>query len=140
VAFEEKRAWVMGLVTVVTYAIYVVLVLTSGGDAPITETPYVATLIWTIVAAILASIVLEMLVSGTTPAEERRKDQRDIEIGYFGDRIGQSFLVIGGVATMVLAMTEADHFWIANTIYLAFALTTVLTSIAKVAAYRWGFQ
>ncbi|CAM3419519.1 hypothetical protein KIPE111705_07625 [Kibdelosporangium persicum] len=139
-AFEEKRAWVMGLVTIVAYSIYVILVLTRGGDAPLTETPYVATLIWTIVAAILASIVLDMLVSGTTPEEERRKDQRDVEIGHFGDRIGQSFLAIGAVATMVLAMTEADHFWIANTIYLAFALTSVLTSVAKIAAYRWGFQ
>nr|WP_157527286.1 hypothetical protein [Kibdelosporangium sp. MJ126-NF4]CEL13967.1 hypothetical protein [Kibdelosporangium sp. MJ126-NF4]CTQ88336.1 hypothetical protein [Kibdelosporangium sp. MJ126-NF4] len=139
-AFEEKRAWIMGVVTVVTYAIYAIVVLARSGDAPLAETPYVATLIWAVLGAIVASVALEVVVATTTPKGERRKDQRDTEIGHFGDRIAQSFTVIGGVAAMVLAMAEADHFWIANTVYLAFALTAVLNSIAKIAAYRWGLQ
>ncbi|MCE7003934.1 hypothetical protein LWC34_14005 [Kibdelosporangium philippinense] len=137
-AYEEKRAWIMGLVTVVTYTIYAIIVL--NGDGALTETPYVATMIWTIVVAIVVSIVFEIGIAATTPKDDRRKDQRDTEIGYFGDRIGQSFLVVGGIGAMVLAMTEANHFWIANTIYLAFVLMSVLASIAKIAAYRVGFQ
>jgi hypothetical protein len=138
VAFEEKRAWITALITVVTYAVYVIVILSRS--TPLTETPYVATLIWTIVAAIVVSIVAEVVIAATTPKDDQRKDQRDQEIGHFGDRIGQSFLVIGTVGAMILAMTEANHFWIANTIYLAFVLTSVLTSIAKIAAYRSGFQ
>jgi hypothetical protein len=49
-------------------------------------------------------------------------DQRDKEIYRFGEYVGQSFLVIGGVAALVVAMAEVDHFWIANALYLAFPL------------------
>ncbi|WP_193441224.1 hypothetical protein [Actinosynnema sp. ALI-1.44] len=139
-AFQEKRAWIMGLVTVVTYAVYVIVVLSRSGSAPLAETPYVATLIWTVVSAIVASVVLDVVVAAATPKAEQRKDQRDTEIDHFGDRIAQSFTVIGGVGAMVLAMADADQFWIANTIYLAFALSAVLNSMAKIAAYRQGFQ
>ena len=41
-------------------------------------------------------------------------------------------------APLILAAAEADHFWIANTIYLAFVLSTVTGSVAKIVAYRRG--
>jgi hypothetical protein len=43
------------------------------------------------------------------------------------------------VAALVLAMAEADHFWIANAVYLAFVLSALLGSAAKIVAYRRGF-
>ncbi|WP_326586172.1 hypothetical protein [Streptomyces sp. NBC_01294] len=67
------------------------------------------------------------------------QDQRDREIHHFGEYIGQSFVVIGGVAGLVLAMAEVDQFWIANAIYLAFVLSALLGSAAKIVAYRLGF-
>ena len=60
-----------------------------------------------------------------------QKDQRDREINRFGEYVGQSFVVIGGVAALVLAMAEADHFWIANALYLAFVLSAVLGSVGE---------
>ncbi|MFD9127610.1 hypothetical protein ACFV0G_23070, partial [Kitasatospora sp. NPDC059571] len=69
----------------------------------------------------------------------RHKDQRDREIHRFGEYIGQSFLVIGGVAALVMAMAEVDYFWIANAAYLAFVLSALMSSAAKIAAYRRGF-
>ena len=62
------------------------------------------------------------------------------EIYRFGEHIGQSFLVVGGVAALIMAMAEWDHFWIANVIYLAFVLSAILGSVAKIVAYRRGFQ
>lgn len=139
-AFEERRAWIMGVVTIVGSTIYLIIILSRSGATPLVETPYVATMIWTIGIAIAVSIVAEIVMAATIPQTERRKDQRDQEIGYFGERIGQSFTAIGGVGALALAMTEANHFWIANTIYLGFALSGVLSSAAKIAAYRRGFQ
>jgi cell division protein FtsW (lipid II flippase) len=69
-----------------------------------------------------------------------KMDQRDREINRFGEYIGQSFVVIGGVAALILSMAEFDHFWIANAVYLAFVLSALLGSTAKVIAYRRGFQ
>ena len=41
---------------------------------------------------------------------------------------------------MVLALVEADWFWIANVIYLCFVLSAILGSVTKLAAYRRDFS
>ncbi|MFD5245394.1 hypothetical protein ACFWIW_12655 [Amycolatopsis sp. NPDC058340] len=137
---EEKRAWIMVVVTICAYAAYLIVVLGRAGSGPLVDVPYVATLLWTIGAAIAASIVLNVAAAIASPRDAGRKDQRDREIDRFGEYIGQSFVVIGGVAALVMAMAELDHFWIANAVYLAFVCASLLGSIAKIAAYRWGFQ
>ncbi|ADB33271.1 hypothetical protein Kfla_4235 [Kribbella flavida DSM 17836] len=137
-AFEEKRAWVFLSVSVVGYLVYLAIVLgrIDGGRA---DTPYVAVMLWTIGAAIVAAIVLEVVLAATGAKEDGpQKDQRDLEIARFGEQVGQSFVVIGGLAALLLAMVEADHFWIANAIYLAFVLSAVLGSVARLFAYRRG--
>ncbi|WP_406291593.1 hypothetical protein [Embleya sp. NBC_00896] len=139
-AFEEKRAWIMAVVTVGTYAAYLAIVLGRAGDTPLAEVSYVATLLWTIGAAILAAIVLEVVVAVAGPGDANKKDHRDREIGRFGEHVGQSFVVIGGVAALGMSLAEVDHFWIANAIYLAFALSAILGSVARIFAYRRGFQ
>jgi hypothetical protein len=37
-------------------------------------------------------------------------------------------------------LLEVDYFWIANVLYLCFTLSAVLSSIAKIFAYRRGFH
>ncbi len=140
VALEEKRAWIMAVVALCAYTAYAVIVLSRAGAGPLADVPYVAPLLWTVGAAIVASIVLHVAAALASPEDAGRKDQRDREIGRFGEHIGQSFVVIGGVAALVMAMAGLDHFWIANAVYLAFVLSSLLGSIAKIAAYRRGFQ
>ncbi|NUR82478.1 MAG: hypothetical protein HOY71_00160 [Nonomuraea sp.] len=137
--FEEKLAWIMAVVSAVAYAVYAVLVLGRVGPGPLVETPYAATMLWTIGGAILAGMVLRIVVSALAPQDAGKRDQRDREINRFGDHIGQSFVAIGGVAAMGLALLRADQFWIANVLYLAFVISAVLGSFAKIAAYRRGF-
>lgn len=138
-AYEEKRAWIMLVVAVVAYVGYLVAVLGRAGDAPLAEVPYAAGLLWSIGASIVAGIVLG-IVAGIASPRGRRTDERDREIVRFGENIGQSFVVIGGVAALLMAIFEVGYFWIANVVYLCFVLSAVLGSIAKVVAYRWGFQ
>lgn len=139
-ALEEKRAWIMALVTACAYVTYLVIVLSRMGDGPAAETPYVAALLWTVGAAIVVTMVLSIAAEVTTPKDSRKKDERDREIERFGEYIGHSFAAIGGVSALIMAMAEVGHFWIANAIYLAFALSGLLASVAKVSAYRRGFQ
>jgi hypothetical protein len=140
VALEEKRAWIMALISAGGYVVYLLVVLSRAGDGPLAEVPYVATLLWTVGTAIVVTIVLSIAAELTSPKDSRRKDGRDREINRFGEYIGQSFGAIGGVSALVLAMAEAKHFWIANAVYLCFALSAVLSSVAKIFAYRRGFQ
>ncbi|MDQ5862829.1 MAG: hypothetical protein M3536_11265 [Actinomycetota bacterium] len=139
-SFEEKSAWIMGVVAVGSYAVYLAIVLGLAGTMPLTEVSYVAPLLWTVGASIAASIALHAVMGISSPRDAGRKDQRDKEIYRFGEYIGQSFVVIGGVAALLMAMAELDHFWIANVIYLTFVLSAILGSVAKIVAYRRGFQ
>lgn len=137
--FEEKSTWVFGVVAVVGYVVYLALVLPQLGD-PIGEVAYQWPMAGTILGGIAAGIVGGILVGMSSPKEAGKADQRDKEIDRFGNRVGQSFVVIGAVGALVLALLSAEHFWIANTLYLGFVLSAVLTVIAKLVAYRRGFQ
>lgn len=135
---EEKSTWIMGAVAIGGYLSYLVIVL--GAGTPLPEVDYVPAMLWTIGGAIVVSIVLHIIVGIFTPRAEAKKDQRDREIYATSERIGQSFLVIGGVAAMLLAMFELGYFWIANVLYLCFILSAILSCTARIVAYRRGFQ
>jgi hypothetical protein len=140
VAFEEKRAWIMVVVTVAAYGTYLAIVFGRASGIPLTDAAYVAPLLWTVGAAIVAAIVLQIVVATVAPRDANQKDQRDREIARFGDHVGQAFVIVGAVAALILAMAQLPYFWIANAIYLAFVLSALLGSAAKISAYRWGFQ
>lgn len=135
---EEKRAWIMLVVSLGAYAIYLGLILSQAAGTPLVEVQYVPVMLWSIGGAIIAAIILNILASIVSPKDAGTKDQRDREIYRFGEYVGQSFLVIGGVAALVMAMAEVPYFWIANAVYLAFVLSAFLSSLAQVIAYRKG--
>ncbi len=137
-AFQEKRAWVFMIVSVIGYVVYAAVVI-GRADGSWSDTPYVGAMLWTIGAAVVAAIVLGIGVAATAGKDDGpQMDQRDREIARFGEQVGQSFVVIGGVTAMGLAMLEVAHFWIANAVYLAFFLSAVLGSLTRIAAYRRG--
>ena len=131
---EEKSSWIQLILAVATYATYLVLLLGRAGETPFPETPYVDLLLWTIGGSIVASIVLHIFFAPRL----FKKDQRDREIGRFGDAMGQAFVVIGALGALVLALFDLPGFWIANVVYICFVLSAILSSIAKIVAYRSG--
>ncbi|MFF5180360.1 hypothetical protein ACFY2Q_20230 [Micromonospora sp. NPDC000316] len=135
---EEKRSWIMLVVSVAGYSVYAAIVLSRADGGPLTATPYAGALLWTIGAAILANIVAEIGMGVVNPRASRVKDVRDREIGRLGDHVGQAFVVIGAVSAMLMALAEWDWFWIANVIYLCFVLSAAVGSLAKVIVYRRG--
>ena len=135
---EERRAWIRLAVAVAAYCAYVAVVLDSAGGRPLAEAGYAAALLWSVGASIAAAIVIEALTGGS-PRMSRVKDVRDREIGRLGDYVGQSFVVLGAVAAMLMAMAGWERFWIANVIYLCFAASAVLGNVTKVLVYRGRF-
>lgn len=132
----EKRAWCLLAATLGTYTWYVVTVLHRAGDKPLQDTPYAATLLISVGAAIVASVVVEIVLSTVNPRGARRKDERDRTIDRLGDQVGQSFVIIGAVGALAMAMAQWHWFWIANVIYLGFAASAVLSSVAKIIMNR----
>jgi len=138
VTHQEKRAWIMLVVSAAAYAVYAAVILTRAGGHPLARVSYAPVLLWTVGAATAASVVAETALGVVNRGESRLKDERDRRIGALGDHVGSSFLVIGAVAGMLMAMAGWDRFWIANVIYLCGFLSALLGSVTKVIAYRKG--
>ena len=138
-SWEERRAWIALVVAIATFSGYCVIILSPGGWRGIGRVAYRSTFLWTIGVSIGASILLEALASGSLPKGERRADSGTGRFAVTGEYAGNWLTVAGAFAAMVMALAEADHFWIANVIYLAFTLAAILSSIVKIVAYRRGF-
>ncbi len=139
-SYEEKGTWVYLVTSAGAYAVYLVVIIGRMLSTPVGEVPYVAVLLWATGASIVASIVGRTLVETARPTESRRTDVRDREIYRFGEYASRWFIVAGAGAALFMAMARWDYFWIANVIYLGFALWAVVGSAVKLVAYRRGLQ
>ena len=137
-SYEERTTWAQLLVGVVGPLAYVVIVLGQADGGPLVEVAYQSTMLWVIGISIVASILLSIVFSIASGERTFRRDQRDREISAFGARMGQAWMIIGGFAALAMAMAEWDWFWIANVIFLCFALSGIFECVAKVVAYRRG--
>jgi len=138
--FLEKSNWVALVVAVPTLLVYVALVVPQVLGKPIAEVSWVQPMIFTIVGFIVANILGNVVAAASNPGEADKKDQRDTEIDHFGERVGNWLIIAGSCAALVLAMTRADHFWIANAIYFGGLAGALLSSVTKIAAYHGPFQ
>lgn len=133
---EEKENWVFAVATLVGAIVYYAIVVPRLVAGSAAEVQYVAPLLWTMGGVIIASILGSIAIAVAWPQDADERDVRDKQIHRYGEYVGNSFMVVGAGAALVLAMLEADHFWIANAVYLAGVLAALLSSALKAAAYR----
>jgi len=138
VTYEEKGTWVYLVTSAAAYVVYLAIMLGRVASTPVDQVPYVAVLLWTCGASIVANMAGRMLVEMARPSDSRRADVRDKEIYRSGEYASRWFLVAGAAAAMLMAMAKWDYFWIANVIYLGFVLWAVAGSALKLVAYRRG--
>lgn len=140
--YEERNIWASLIVSVIGVTIYTILVLQQAAGGPVDEVDWVPLMLWTIggsiVAAIVVSIVWGILAGMRDPDGVGRSDQRDRDISHMSGRVGQAFLVIAGLGVIVECAFELDWFWIANTMFYGFAVSSIVGGIASVIAYRRG--
>ena len=141
--YGERTIWAQTVVSVAGVIAYLLLVGPMLATTPVEEIAWVWPMVWVIAGSIVASILLNIgwgfIAGGRDRETGHASDQRDREIGWFGDRIGQAFLVIGGLAGLVLAMVDAPTFWIGNALFFGFFLSALLGGLARLVAYRRGF-
>ena len=138
--FQEKSNWVVLVVALPTLLVYAALVGAQVLSKPIAEVSWVQPMVVTIIVFIVANIVGNVVAAASNPGEADKNDERDREIDQFGERIGNWLIVAGSIAALVLAMAMAEHFWIANAIFLGGIAAALLSSVTKIAAYRGPFQ
>ena len=137
---EERNAWMMLSGGVVGTIIYLALLLASANGGSLTDVDYQPLMLWVIGISIAVGITGGIIngIRANIAGERDKPDERDREIARFSTSVGQAFLVIGGLAALLMAMAEWDWFWIANALFLGFALSGILEGTTKVVSYRRG--
>ena len=138
-SFEEKITWVYAVTAVLGAAAYLFVVGSPVPTTPVADIDYVLPLIAAIVGSVVLSIVAIIVISISAPSEADKRDERDRLVNTRGDQIGFYVMSILALVPLVLAFARAEHFWIANSLYMAFVLTAVVSSVVKIVAYRRGF-
>jgi cell division protein FtsW (lipid II flippase) len=138
--FMEKSNWVVLVVGVPTLLVYLAVVVPQVLDQPIADVTWVEPMIATIVVFVVANVLGNVVAAASNPREADKNDERDREIDHFGERVGSWLIVAGSITALILAMARSDQFWIANAIFLGGLLGALLSSVAKIAAYRGSFQ
>jgi hypothetical protein len=137
--FQEKSAWSTLLIAVAVIVAYPLALSSRTPDpALISEVNYVWPMLSAALGWIVASIVLHIAIAAVSPAEANIQDERDREVARFADNIGFYLLSLAAVGGIALAMLEFPHFWIANGLFGALALSALLSSVARIVAYRRG--
>lgn len=139
---QERTTWAGLIVTLLATVGYVIALAVSSGGGPLTETPWWAAMLGAIASAIVGTTVVAVVWRGVArrrdPDSDEPADIRDHEIAQMGDRVGQAFLVIAGLAVIALCAVDADSFWIANAMFAGFVASMLIGSAARVIAYRRG--
>jgi hypothetical protein len=136
---EEKRAWIYVVVAASVSAVYFGTVLAKVPGTDVATIAYVWPMITAVGVGIGLSIVAGIVVAVASPREAGRSDERDRQIHRLGEYVGFYVMSVAAVVPLGLAMAEAAHFWIANSLYLAFVLAALASAIVKVVSYRRGF-
>jgi MFS family permease len=140
--YEERNVWATLIVTAVVVPGYIVVILQQAADGPLVEVDWFPVMLWAIGISIAAAIVLGilwgLLAARKDPDGAGRSDVRDRDINRMGARVEHAFLVIAGLVVIALCAVGADVFWIANTMFLGFAVSAFIGGVARVVAYRRG--
>ena len=140
--YEERHVWTGLVVSVIGVVVYVVLVLQQAASRSFESVDWFPLMLWTIGLSIGVTIVLSilwgMIAHARDPEGTGRSDIRDRDISRMGGRVEQAFVLIAGLGVIGLCAVGADVFWIANTMFLGFAVSAIVGGIARVIAYRRG--
>jgi len=138
-SYHEKSAWSMAVVTVLIYVSYGSNIKGWLASGDIANIEYAGTMLWAIGTFMVLAIIIHIVLAILSYREDGKEDVRDQEIYRFGEYVGQYFLGFGALAALLMALAEWDHFWIANIIYFAFGVSTLIAYIIRIVAYRRGF-
>ncbi|MER3442838.1 MAG: hypothetical protein C4333_01410 [Meiothermus sp.] len=137
--YEEKGTWVFLVVSVAAFVGYLAWLVGQLLGTPPAEIAYAHPMLWAIGGAAVASILGRLLIVVAAPREAGKSDQRDREIQRFGDHGSRFFVDVAGIAALVMALLELDHFWITNTLYFGFVGTALVALVVMIVSYRRGF-
>ncbi len=137
-SFHEKIAWSTLGSMLIVYGFYFYTVLSAAADTPVDEIAYQGLMVFMIVVFVVMVVVAAVVAAVVDPREADVTDERDRSIDRRGSSVGGAVLGAGILVPLVLAMVDAETFWIAQAILAALVLGQVAEEVTKVVAYRRG--
>jgi len=157
---NERTVWAYLVTVILTSGVYLTLMVTRLAGGPADQIAWVRPMLWTIGASVVGTILLT--IAGTITGAIARSitsarrsapggvpvpvveidtgsDARDKEIDLIGDRALVGVLGAGFVGALVLAMLDADAFWIGNLLFVVGTLGAIVETTTKIRLYRRGF-
>ena len=138
-SYEEKRTWIYAAIAACVPVVYFATVLSQVPSADVDEIAYVRPMLTAIGVAVVLNIVLGIVAVIASPTDRDKKDERDTSINRYGEYHAGVVLGIAFIVPFILTLARVEHFWIAQTIYLAFVLSALTAAIMKIVVYRRGF-
>lgn len=155
---NERTVWAYLVTVVLTSGVYFTLMAARLAGEPAEQIDWVVPMLSAIGASVACTVLLTILftITGTvarsvrptcsgtpgadgTPVVDTATDARDHDIDVLGDRAGLGVLGAGFLGALVLAMIDADTFWIGNLLFAFGSLGAVVESTTKLRMYRRGF-
>jgi hypothetical protein len=161
---NERTVWAYLVTVIITSGVYLTLMLTRLAGGPVEHIVWVGPMLWTIGASVVGTVVLTIAgtVAGTITGTIARSitsarrgspggvpvpvveidtasDARDKDIDLMGDRALVGVLGAGFVGALVLAMLDADTFWIGNLLFVVGTVGAIVETTTKLRLYRRGF-
>jgi hypothetical protein len=137
--YEEKNTWIYVLVLAVTFGVYLIWLISQILSSSASEIAYSIPMMLAIGAAVVATVLGNILIAIAAPKEADKRDERDKEIGRHGEYSGQFLVNIAGLVVIVMCMFKLNQFWIAHSMYFAFVGSSIISSVVKILSYRQGF-
>ncbi len=128
-SFRERSSWIVVAGLVLGYGWYLVEVVrdrTGGGDP------------WLVVAMVVGLVALVAVGHAVLAATTRGTGGERSGVTRRGRASGGIVLAVGAVATLVLAVLQAPHLWIAHVTLASLVLSEVVAHVVGIAHARTG--
>ncbi|MCL3860635.1 hypothetical protein [Actinotalea sp. K2] len=160
----EWSVWAYLVTVVLTSGTYLTLMAVRLAGQPVDQVEWVVPMLWTLGVSVLGTVALTIVltIAGTItttivrhivafcrvghgdttvrlPDVETEPDARDKEISLRGDQALVAVLGAGFVGALVLAMLDADTFWIGNLLFVVGTLGAIAETTTRIRLYRRGF-
>ena len=147
----ERTVWASAIAVVVSSGAYLTLMASRALAGPVAAISWVRPMLWTMGLSIAGGVVLSIVLAivagivrpaGSGPAADCAgvaADIRDREIGRRGGGVSMRVLSAGFGGALVLAMLDADTFWIGNLLFLFGTAAALVEAATKLILYRRGF-
>lgn len=134
--FRETSAWMMVGTLLLAYGWYLLTVVRQLDGVAVADVEYQRTAVVAAIAVVILAAVSHIVLAATGRAGPKDGHTGVAAIRRYARSTGGVVIAAAAVLATVLAMVEADHFWIANVVIAGLVGAEVVAAGSEIAAYR----